>query len=635
VSSAGRPARGLDRLLDTLPTWVLVGGKGGVGKTTCAGALALRGAERGDATLLLSTDPARSLGDALGVTLGAAPHPLSAHPALHAFQLDATAARDAFLERWREILITIVDRGTYLDRDDIAGLVDAALPGADEAMALLTLLDLERQGSWRHIIVDTAPTGHTLRLLELPRTFSALVALLDVMQEKHRFMVRALTHRYGADAADRFLEEMRAEVDALRATLSDPRRAAMLLVTRPEPVVVAETTRYAASLTAVPLAVAAMVVNAVPPEPDAESMAALQALADASPDLPLFHVPLLHEPPIGMQGLVGWGDALTEGPPALVRRRRGRGRGRASSTPRRVDMPSIPIRPLTIVGGKGGVGKTTVACALGVLAATSDESVLVVSTDPAPSVGDALAIAVGDEPVAVAGADGLFAQQLDAAAAFHRFRERWQARVDALFDSLFRGRLEAAHDRQILRDLLALAPPGSDELYALAALGEMLEEQRHATIIVDPAPTGHLLRLLEMPALGLEWSHRLLRLMLKYRAISGLGDASAELLAFAKRTRALIAMLGDGARSTLLLVALDEPLVRRETERLVAEARSRGARVGGVVWNRVAPGSVLPLPVLPHVPQFEAPVATPPPRGVAALREWSVAWRVLEQDEHG
>ena len=125
---------------------------------------------------------------------------------------------------WRDVIAEIIDRGTYLDRDDVDGLVDAALPGADEIFALLALADMlaDPSETYARIVVDTAPTGHTLRLLALPETFRALLAMLDAMQDKHRFMVRALTHRYRRDRADDFLDEMRARIDALRTALADP-----------------------------------------------------------------------------------------------------------------------------------------------------------------------------------------------------------------------------------------------------------------------------------------------------------------------------------------------------------------------------------------------------------------------------
>jgi arsenite-transporting ATPase len=293
---------------------------------------------------------------------------------------------------------------------------------------------------------------------------------------------------------------------------------------------------------------------------------------------------------------------------------------------------------VTIVGGKGGVGKTTVACALAILAADSREGdVLLVSTDPAPSIADALgerdaAWAGGDEERAVEDVPGLSTRQIDATAAFARFRDEYQARIDALFDAVLASGIDAAHDRAILRDLLSLAPPGVDELYALSILGETLAAGRYARIVVDPAPTGHLLRLLEMPALALDWSHRLMRLMLKYREIAGLGDAAQELLDFARRTRALDALLRDSSRSGVLLVSLDEPVVRRESERLVVELRARGTDLIGVIWNRVDPtaiASVVPLPVEPPISQYLAVATTPPPVGAAAIRRWANTWQRL------
>ena len=108
---------------------------------------------------------------------------------------------------------------------------------------------------------------------------------------------------------------------------------------------------------------------------------------------------------------------------------------------------------------------------------------------------------------------------MDAAAAFARLRDEYQERIDALFDAIVASRLRRRRDRAIMRDLLSLAPPGIDELFALSLLGDALIERRFARIVVDPAPTGHLLRLLEMPAIALDWTHRLMRLMLKYRDV--------------------------------------------------------------------------------------------------------------------
>jgi arsenite-transporting ATPase len=254
-----------------------------------------------------------------------------------------------------------------------------------------------------------------------------------------------------------------------------------------------------------------------------------------------------------------------------------------------------------------------------------------VSTDPAPSIADALGQAIGDEESVVRDGFGLVARQIDASTAFARWRDEYRSRVDAAFDALLGPGLDAAHDRAVARDLLALAPPGIDELYALVWLGDALAEGRFDTLVIDPAPTGHLIRLLEMPALALEWAHRLLRLMLKYREMAGGGDTAAELLTFSRRTRAVGALLRDASRAGVVVVALDEPVVRLETHRVVDRVRALGNHVPAIIWNR-ARRPPDPLPVHPPVRQFVASELAPPPVGPARLLAWFEEWRVLDRD---
>jgi hypothetical protein len=131
-----------------------------------------------------------------------------------------------------------------------------------------------------------------------------------------------------------------------------------------------------------------------------------------------------------------------------------------------------------------------------------------------------------------------------------------------------------------------------------------------------------------MPAIALDWTHRLMRLMLKYREAVGLGAAAEELLAFAKRTRALDALLRDAGSAGVLIASLDEPVVRAETARLATAIAALGVDVIGIVWNR-AKVTVSPLPESRAPRQFCADHASPPPIGVAALRAWSHSWREM------
>ena len=627
---------GIDALLASLPGWTLVGGKGGVGKTTSASALALCSARDGVPTLVLSTDPAGTLADALGAPLSGDPRTIADVPSLAASQLDAGAARSDFISRFGDIVAAIVDRGTYLDREDIRGLVDSTLPGIDETMAVLTLADLPERDDWTRVILDTAPTGHTLRLLGLPQTFLALIELLDAMQGKHRFMVSALLHRYRPDAADAFIDDLRRKVTRLRDLTTDSARAGVLLVTRPEPLVLSETVRYAATLAAMNMTVTAVLLNAVAAVRDPETAAAVETVRRAVPDATLFTARDCGTLEPGRQSLERWSSSVRH----VGREKRSRsaasrpgdtGHSRAMLAALPAAAPALgSLPPVVLVGGKGGVGKTTVSCALALAGARREHRTFLVSTDPAPSVADALAQPIADADVEVQGGYGLVARQIDATAAFSRWRTEYESRVDSAFEALLGPGLDAAHDRAIARQLFALAPPGIDELYALIWLGDALAEGAYERIVIDPAPTGHLIRLLEMPSLALDWSHRLLRLMLKYRELAGGGELAADLVAFARRTRAVTALLKDSARAGVLVVALDEPVVRLEASRIIERVRSLGNHVPALIWNRVREAPA-PLPVEPTVPQFVA-AAVPSPIGPARLLEWLDDWRALRGD---
>src|SRR5215207_1375507 len=260
--------------------YVFFGGKGGVGKTTAAASAALAlldSARAGERVLLFSTDPAHSLSDSLGVEVGdrtaeVARKGRSADaPRLFAREMDAARALGEFKQKHRAVLAEIADRGTILDEADINDLLDLSLPGMDEVMALFELSEVERAGGFARVVVDTAPSGHTTRMLRLPGVFARWVGALDVMSEKHRYMVAhfARRGRVREDEVDLFLRDLASRVAAVRAMLFDPARASFVLVTIPEAMAFEETTRYFDSLRAEGAPVTDLVVNRVEREHDA------------------------------------------------------------------------------------------------------------------------------------------------------------------------------------------------------------------------------------------------------------------------------------------------------------------------------------------------------------------------------
>jgi arsenite-transporting ATPase len=273
--------------------------------------------------------------------------------------------------------------------------------------------------------------------------------------------------------------------------------------------------------------------------------------------------------------------------------------------------------------------------------------VLLLSTDPAHSLGDALETPLDDRESAVPGAPpNLRARELDAPAAFARQRDAYRESVDALFDRLRgRSRFDPAYDRAVVRDLIDLAPPGLDELFAILSVIETLfEKKTHDLVVVDTAPTGHALRLLRLPAGAHRWVKELLKVLLKYREVIPPGELGADLVALSKGLRRLQEALADPAQARFVAVTRPEELPIAETTRLASSLREMGICLHALVVNSVTPPGCprcrrisaserARLPALERIctgksrcAMFLAPAVAPPPRGPSRLAQWGVRW---------
>ena len=239
---------------------ILIGGKGGVGKTTVsiAAALHLRDA------ILFTTDPASNLGDILGdraqgagggaQVVSSAPHerspeqpsaPGALRPAPFQVEaLDASSLYRRFLDRNLANFLEIGDRGTYLDKEELRRFFELSLPGVDELMAWMRIGELAEENPASTIVVDTAPTGHTLRMLGAAEHFRQFAAALDSMQAKHREMVRQFTRRSVRDAVDAFIADFETVARRRRDLLVSA--GAFVPVFLSEPWVVVQTIRLTA-----------------------------------------------------------------------------------------------------------------------------------------------------------------------------------------------------------------------------------------------------------------------------------------------------------------------------------------------------------------------------------------------------
>ena len=579
---------------------MVVVGKGGVGKTTTAAALALRFADDGIATHLLSIDPAHSLGDVLGRTIErGAVVPCDCATGLTAEEFDGPGEADRWFGRTREALAELVERGTYLDQDDVMEFLGRSLPGMDEVMAALRIATLSAAESPDRVVVDTAPTGHTLRMLRSGDTVRGWTHALDAMAEKASAVGLALSGRRVRLAGEVVLDELQTEIDHFERCVR--READLVVVTREGTVIESETNRFLRRLRRDGYPVRAVVDVGGASRPVGPS------------DVPWFEVPLASDP-VGCERLRSWGRPFT-----------------ASDTSHRAihdddaacsDLLSdLLARAIVFFAGKGGVGKSTCATAFA-LEASRHKRVLLLGLDPAGSLGDLLGMEVG--PTGTRFGDNLDVRQVDADMALGRFRDRHADRIREAFERLGFDS-SVALDRHVLEAIVELAPPGVDEVFSL---NEIIESSAdHDLLVLDTAPTGHFLRLLDMAGSALDWTRSMLRIMLRYRSVLRLEDLARETLDLARKLRAFNEALQDPARAAVVAVTCTGTLAERETGRLVSTLRDREIPVPAVIANRRhAPEGPL-VADNGGTRRILAPEMVPRPVGSERLRDFLRAWR--------
>jgi arsenite-transporting ATPase len=514
--------------------------------------------------------------------------------------------------------------------------------------------------------------------LAAPDTVAAVAAVFDALQQEHR-LIRDQLARVGGrpEVADRLIALLARQAHDTSARLQDPAQTSFHWVTLPEEMSVAESEDAIRALDRAGMHVSHIVVNNVLPDGDAcplcdrrraaqrRVIALIRRRFGRGRTVRLVAAQL--QEPRGLRALASLGRGASRGSRAAgdrarraivaVPARRPGGpfairRQQASRGAAPDAMRSFRGASLLFFGGKGGVGKTTVSAAAALQLAREDpmRRVLLLSTDPAHSLADVFGAPVGDTARTIFGAPrNLDVRELDAARAFAQRRAEIEAALDEIASTIGAGggaeSTAAVHVRgpsSAASQLINLAPPGIDELFGILSVFDV--RGAYGLIVVDTAPTGHALRLLEMPDTAREWTQVLLRMLLKYRALVRPGRLAEELVAVSKSIRELQILLHDATRTRFIVVTRAAGVPMRETRRLLARVRRLRLSAPAVVVNALtlAPGrcrrcrstaayEARELAALPRLCArrcviIRTPLVAPAPRGARALAAWAHMW---------
>jgi len=546
------------KFLEHPPTFLFFTGKGGVGKTSLSCATAIHLARQGKKVLLVSTDPASNVGQVFSQMIGNSITAIDAVAGLFALEIDPQLAA----QQYRERIVGPV-RGQLPDsvvksiEEQLSGACTTEIAAFDEFTALLT--DAVLIAGYDHIIFDTAPTGHTIRLLQLPGAWSGFI-------ESNPGGASCLGPLSG-------LEKQRQRyADAVKA-LSDPDRTRLILVARAQKGTLDEVARTHQELAAIGLARQHLVINGVLPEREAaqdvlaaairrheqEALAAMPALLRS---LPIDHLPLKAANLVGVEALSNLFSDRDEAAPVP-----------AGMVANSIDLPRLSTlvdeiaktgHGLVMMMGKGGVGKTTLAAAVAVALAQRGLPVHLTTSDPAAHLTDTLSGTM----------DNLDVSRIDPQAEITRYRQH-------VLDT--KGQDLDAEGRAMLEE--DLRSPCTEEIAVFQAFSRIIREAGKKFVVMDTAPTGHTLLLLD--ATGAY--HR---------------DATRHIDSHLHHTTPMM-RLQDPARTKVMIVTLAETTPVLEAAHLQDELRRAGIEPWAWLINNSLSAAPTSSPLLKQRASFE------------------------------
>jgi len=514
-------------------------GKGGVGKTSIACATAVFLAENGKRVLLVSTDPASNLDEVLETRLNMRPTLVEKVNGLYAMNVDPEEAARQYREKvvgpYRELL---PESAVKSIEEQLSGACTIEIAAFDEFAKLLG--DANATAEFEHVIFDTAPTGHTLRLLQLPAAWSGFI-------DANVGGTSCLGPLAGLQAQRELYEK------TLQA-LSDATTTTIFLVSRPEHSALAEADRTRKELDALGLKNQKLILNGVfhaSAKDDSVAAALEKRGREALADMPNGLDKLARiEVPLVAHSLIG----------AAALRQFGRGRfdaGNAALRPQaEVNLPpslAALVPDLIALGkgvimtmGKGGVGKTTVAAALAVELASFGHSVHLTTTDPAAHLQLSL----------TADISGLRVSRIDPVSETRAYTEEVMAESGRDLDEKGKALLEED-----------LRSPCTEEIAVFRAFSRCVDEGNRGFVVIDTAPTGHTLLLLD----AAEAYHR---------------DVARNLSHIPDSVRRLLPQLRNPDFTRIIIVALPEATPVHEAERLQDDLNRAGIKPYAWVINQ-------------------------------------------------
>lgn len=457
------------KFLEQPPRFLFFTGKGGVGKTSIACASAIELAALGKRVLLVSTDPASNVGQVFGVNIGNHITDIAAVPNLSALEIDPQAAAQEYRNR-------IVDpvRGKLPDsivkgiEEQLSGGCTTEIAAFDEFTALL--IDSRQTHDYDHILFDTAPTGHTIRLLQLPGAWSGFL-------EAGKGDASCLGPLAG-------LEKQRAQYQAALDALADGARTRLILVARAQSATLREVARTHEELSAIGLQQQYLVINGIMPLNDNETdplAVAIQkreqtTLNNIPPALVNLPRDLVMLKAFNLVGLEALRLLLTDKATAIAIHLEPNTKLSAPNLSALVNEIAKDEHGLVMLMGKGGVGKTTIAAAIAVDLANRGLSVHLTTSDPAAHLSETLAGSMKN----------LTVSRIDPQAETERYRQHVLETKGAKLDAQGRAMLEED-----------LRSPCTEEIAVFQAFSRVIREAGKKFVVMDTAPTGHTLLLLD------------------------------------------------------------------------------------------------------------------------------------------